>query len=119
MNKKPYGYIYKITNIINNKIYVGLTTKTPEERWKQHVSTAHKLNHKDSKCLFKRAIRKYGQDNFKLEIIDIADSEEELKEKEIYWIKKLKSYAFDDDGYGYNSTRGGDMPSEINKKKIV
>ena len=34
MNKKPYGYIYKITNIINNKIYVGLTTRIPEVRWK-------------------------------------------------------------------------------------
>lgn len=35
------GYIYKITNIVNNKIYIGLTTQTIKERWRQHVSSAY------------------------------------------------------------------------------
>lgn len=101
------GYVYKITNLINNKIYIGYTTKTPEERWKQHVQTAHGAG-KDSNSLFKKAIRKYGPENFKIEPLEECDSIEKLKEREIYWISYYNSYAFKEGGYGYNSTPGGD-----------
>ncbi len=59
--------IYKITNLVNNKIYIGQTIKTAEERLKQHIyaATKHITN-----THLSYAIRKYGQDNFKIEIID-------------------------------------------------
>lgn len=107
------GYIYKITNKENGKIYIGLTTRDVETRWKEHVEMANLTNHKDSNALFKKAIKKYGPETFIVETIDESDDIEELKQKEIDWIKKTKSYAFDEDGWGYNSTRGGDYPAEF------
>ena len=65
--------IYKITNKINNKVYIGLTTQTVETRWKQHIQTAFSENHPDSQTIFKKAIRKYGPDNFKIEVIDAME----------------------------------------------
>ena len=41
--KKPYGYIYKVTNTINVKVYIGQTTKTIEERWSKHIEKANEL----------------------------------------------------------------------------
>lgn len=70
--------IYLITNKINDKRYVGLTTQTMEERWKQHKYDAlHGNNYPIHK-----AMRKYGIENFRIEIIDTATSIEELKRKE-------------------------------------
>ena len=106
-NKKPIGVVYKITNIINNKIYIGITTITAQKRWKQHINTAYNLNAKDSQSPFKKAIRKYTPENFKIEIIDEEyNSKEELKQKEIKWIKYYNSCCFDKNGWGYNCTRG-------------
>ena len=94
-----YGVIYKITNIKTNKIYIGQTIKTIEDRFLGHVKAANKG------CNFKlsRAIRKYGVDNFKIEIIDVAESKCELNEKEIFYINKYNSNVD-----GYNMTSGGE-----------
>ena len=92
--------VYLATNMINNKKYVGITTKTLEHRIKIHK--------RDSKVLdtyFYRAIRKYGFDSFKWEVIDTAQSKQELDEKERYYIKLYDT--FDDKEKGYNSTSGG------------
>lgn len=104
------GYIYKITNIINNKIYIGLTTQTVEERWRQHVSSAFYKKSKNYNEVFKKAIRKYGDNSFKIEIIDNSDNLEELKEKEKYWIKQYNC-CYANGGIGYNGTEGGDSPT--------
>ena len=55
------GYIYKITNLVNGKSYVGQTIRTIEERWKQHIKDSK--GNKDDFYLH-RAIRKYGKENF-------------------------------------------------------
>lgn len=104
------GYIYKITNKINNKIYIGLTTHSVNWRWQQHINVAKCPKHKDYNNVFKKAIRKYGENNFTVETIDQADSLEELKEKEQYWIKYYNC-AYINGGYGYNGTLGGDKPT--------
>lgn len=96
--------IYKVTNLINNKVYIGLTTRTFEERKKQHLREAINSN---SKKYFHNALRKYGNDNFIWEIIDVAETQEELNEKEIYWISLFNSYG----KQGYNQTRGGEGAS--------
>lgn len=93
-------YIYKITNLINGKIYIGLTTLTVEQRWKIHVRDS-KTN---DKHLYK-SIRKYGVDNFRVEKIDETNSFKILGELERKYIKEYQSTNPDK---GYNLTAGGE-----------
>lgn len=110
------GYIYKITNKINGKIYIGKTVKTIEERFKRHAYDSHR---NDRNNYFYNAIKKYGIENFIIEEIENVDNSK-LNEKEKYWIKFYKSNF---SRIGYNSTIGGDghvkvdecMLNEINK----
>lgn len=91
--------IYKITNKINGKVYIGKTNRSLLERWREHCKPS-------SKCLsIHRAIQKYGKENFTVEQIDIANSETELNKKEIYWIDFYNS---SDKNKGYNLTFGGE-----------
>lgn len=88
--------IYKITNNINNKIYIGQTVRDLDTRIKEH------RRHKD--CIMYNAFNKYGYDNFTIEIIDTAETIDELNEKEIYWISYYDSTNKDK---GYNLCEGG------------
>jgi len=104
------GLIYKYTNEINNKIYIGFTSRTFEIRSYEHIKQA-RLN---SEYAFHRAIRKYGIENFSSEIIE----ENVSIERESFWIKKYESF-----GKGYNMTEGGEgtkgiKRSEETKKKL-
>lgn len=90
--------IYKIINKINNKIYIGQTTKTLEQRFKRHMSDS--LNNRIH-TKFSNAIRKYGEINFVGFVIDTAKNQIELDEKECYWI-----HYYDAVNSGYNSTDG-------------
>lgn len=74
-------YVYKITNLANHKIYIGQTIRPVEDRFKRHITDA--INNKLDTHLA-RAIRKYGKDNFCIEIIDTACSQEELTKKRIF-----------------------------------
>ena len=93
--------IYKITNLINNKIYIGKTINTLNHRWWQHLN--HAKNKKNS-YLYK-SMNKYGYTNFKIEEIEKCNSEKELNKRERYWIKFYNSI---NKNLGYNSTFGGD-----------
>ena len=101
-----YGIIYKATNLINSKIYIGKTTQTLEDRIVKHYSQL-----KDD-TYFHRALKKYPKDNWHWEEIDIADSLEEINEKERYWISFYKAMNPD---VGYNRTEGGDGPPSMDK----
>ena len=94
-----YGYIYIIKNKINEKVYIGQTLRSVEERFKQHMKPS---NHKKHYKLY-RAMNKYGNDNFYYEILESNVCEDIIDEREIYWIEKYDSYK-----NGYNSTPGGD-----------
>lgn len=98
-----FGVIYKITNILNNKVYIGQTIRPLEERIERHFDEAE--NNVLPENHFHRAIRKYGRENFKVEKIDEAENREELNNKEKFWIKEYKST---NDELGYNSTAGGE-----------
>jgi group I intron endonuclease len=98
--KNYIGEIYKITNLVNGKIYIGQTRRTVKIRWKEHLSNSFNLN-KDNKLY--QAIRKHGTENFSIETIDSANTLIDLNKKEIYWIDFFNSFK-----YGYNSTLGGD-----------
>ena len=93
------GLIYKYTNLINSKCYIGQTTTSLELRHKKHLS---QLN---DNTYFHRAILKYGIDNFKLEIIEQDIPLNILDEREIYWIKYYDSFYTSEKGY--NLTKGG------------
>ena len=93
------GYIYKITNIINGKLYIGQTRKTIEERFQAHLKNAK--NHVN-RYLYD-AMNKYGYDNFILSLIEECD-DNLLDEREIYWIA---FYNTTDKNLGYNMTIGG------------
>jgi group I intron endonuclease len=89
-------WIYKITNIQNQKVYIGQTIRPIEQRFHRHINDAMN-NILDTH--FARAIRKYGKDNFIIEEIDNAKTQNELNEKEQYWIQYYNSV-----NNGYNET---------------
>ena len=104
------GYIYKITNLINGKVYIGLTTKTVEERWKQHKALVENGN---TRHLYS-SMRKYGIENFKIETIDSANTVTELGELEKKYIKEYNSKDYN---IGYNLTNGGETANGISNPK--
>ena len=97
MNTPSKMLIYKIENKLNGKIYVGQTRRTLEERMNEHKKECCK------NCYIDRAIKKYGMENFKTEILEFCKTIEEMNEREIYWIKKLNC-KFPN---GYNLADGG------------
>ena len=89
-------WIYKITNIQNNKVYIGQTIRPIKDRFHRHINDAIN-NILDTH--FARAIRKYGKESFVIEEIDNATNQTELNEKERYWIHCYNSIK-----EGYNET---------------
>lgn len=89
-------FVYKITNDVNDKMYIGQTINPIEERFRRHINSA--INN-ELDTHFARAIRKIGPEHFKIELIDTASSQEELTEKEYYWI-----HYYDATHKGYNET---------------
>ena len=101
--------IYKITNIINNRFYVGKSVNI-YERWKEHIRDSlcseekWNANKRGEQTPLHKAIRKYGPEAFTLKIIEQC-TEEKLNEREKYWIKFFDAF---ESKYGYNCTLGGD-----------
>ena len=90
-----YGYIYKITNLLNNKIYIGKHKYSKYELDESYITSGIIIN---------QSISKHGIENFNIELIDKASSLEELNQLEIFYIKEFNSkYPI-----GYNLTDGGD-----------
>lgn len=110
--------IYKATNKINNKIYIGQTIQDFKVRRRQHENSYLYPSSVGSRGIFSRAINKYGKENFEWEVIDRADSLEELNEKEEYWIDKCNSLK--EGGWGYNIKKGGDNHKHAERtKKLI
>ena len=124
--KVPYGYIYRATNVVNDKIYLGKTEtkqwgegKIPiEERWKREVKEAYYRKAREENLRYiENAVIKYGAENFELIQEDIAYSLEELNQKEREYIKKYDSTNPDK---GYNMMEGGEggKMNEMAKEKM-
>lgn len=96
MKKYEFSFIYKTTNLITNKVYVG-----------QHRTNNVNDNYLGSGRAFVKSIKKHGKENFKREILEFCNSED-LNKREIYWIAKLNTC----NGVGYNISKGGYCPSD-------
>lgn len=105
--------IYKATNIINNKVYIGQTIHTLNVRKAQH-ERSHEYGYKTA---FSNAIRKYGKENFIWEVIYETNSIEDLNEKESYYIKYYKSLVTEN-GYNLKGGGGNDFLTQEVKNKI-
>jgi len=99
-------YVYKITNLVNGKIYIGKTADV-RKRWNKHKAAARKKSKKDYTYVH-RALNKYGFDNFSVETIAEYDLEKDCLTAETAFIKL---YNTRDRDIGYNLTDGGDGPS--------
>lgn len=92
------AYIYKITNDINDKIYIGQTSFSLEKRWREHLADSQKPE-KENRPLY-RAMKKYGKEHFHISLVEETTNP---SEREQYWIQYFNSYHF-----GYNATIGGE-----------
>lgn len=96
-------YIYKVTNTINGKIYIGLCTNQPHES----------EDYLGSGVLILKAISKYGKENFRKEILEQGiENIQKLNEREIFWIEKHNSI---DRNVGYNISEGGSGTKGVKK----
>lgn len=90
-----FGVIYLITNLLNGMKYVGQTTQPLRRRINEHKYGDQYID---------RAIKKYGLENFKVEVLEECETKQQLNEREIFWIAKLNCKAPN----GYNRTSGGE-----------
>lgn len=105
--------IYLVTNLVNNKVYVGQTRQKTSVRWTRHQQDSAK----GMDLRFYRAIRKYGVEKFDLQEIAVAGSQEQANNLEKLWILCLRATEKE---FGYNGTFGGEggkMTAEANAKK--
>ena len=103
------AYIYKITNDINGKIYIGKTYNSIEKRFKEHCKD--RLKRKCEQRPLYSAMNKYGIEHFHVELVEETDNPEE---REIYWIEYYGSFK-----NGYNATTGGDGKPYVDKDIII
>lgn len=104
------AYVYKITNNINDKIYVGQTHFSLDKRFKEHCYDKNKEKYKDRPIY--QAMNEYGIEHFKIELIEETDNP---TEREMYWIKQLHTQI----PLGYNTTRGGVGKKYIDDDLVV
>lgn len=108
------GVIYIIKNKLNGKVYIGQTIQNPKDRWYRHCAKSN-ISKNEANMHIKRAILKYGKENFSFEVIETC-LKEQLNEREIYWINYYDSY-----NKGYNNTLGGSSgtkPLKINREEF-
>ena len=96
----PYGLIYKVTNNINDKVYIGQTTGTLHKRKSRHESGSRK---RKPLIHFHRALKKHSIEAFIWQTLEYCDNKEQLDEMEYHYIMQFNSYK-----KGYNQTLGGE-----------
>lgn len=113
MQKETTYEVYRLTNSVNNKIYVGATTDGAGARWNRHVQKANA----GSDYPFHQAIREFGKDSFRLDVLEMCDTFEKMNEREAHWIAILSAT---NPEIGYNKKIGGGihLHDEEAKRKI-
>lgn len=105
------AFIYKITNDMNNKVYVGKTNLSIKERFQQHLKDSKRPT-KEHRPLY-AAINKYGTEHFSIEVIEECSSDKS-SDREQYWIGYYHGYE-----NGYNATKGGDGKQRFSHEQIA
>lgn len=106
------AFIYKITNDVNGKVYIGKTLHSVEKRWKEHIKDS-KREHTENRPLY-RAMNKYGIEHFHIETVEEC-SADISEEREAFWIKEYNSFGKD----GYNATIGGDGKPYVHRELVL
>lgn len=104
--------LYKITNLVNQKTYIGITKLTIQQRWKSHLN--HSAN---PKCPIQWAIQKYGAENFSIEVLFESEDRQFISELEEPTIQQTRSRISEN---GYNVAvggYGGDLGQEVNLRR--
>lgn len=102
------GYIYKITNDINDKVYIGKTEFDIQKRFKEHCKDSQ-YNY-ENRPLYK-AMKKYGIEHFTIDLVEECNN---IEEREKYWIEYYNSFL-----NGYNATLGGDGKTLIDYDLVL
>lgn len=108
------GYIYKITNQINGKVYIGQTARSIATRWREHIRHGLNPNSREYNRHLYNSMRKYGIDSFSIELVEKCDNSL-MSEREMFWIKFYNSSHPD---YGYNLTLGGEGVVSIDYDEV-
>ena len=103
--------IYKIVNDVNNKVYIGKSSRSLDVRWNEHLTDCHN----PQKCCrpLYSAINKYGEEHFHIELIEECD-DFDGNEREMFWIQQYNSH-----NVGYNATVGGDGWISGSHRKLI
>lgn len=108
-----YGYIYKIKNLVNDKVYIGQTTQPPKNRWNSHLSLLNRNKH-DNPHL-QHSFNKYGKDNFKFLVLNYATTKEVLDKLEDDYIIQYNCLHRK---HGYNLLSGGSRGKHSEESKL-
>lgn len=108
------NFIYKLENQVNHKVYIGMTIRDPQIRLEEHKRKSFDKNYYGYNYPICQAIRKYGIDNFSFDIIYTTENEEEIFEKEKYYIQFYNSI-----NNGYNISLGGEGNSKYKTEDIL
>jgi hypothetical protein len=113
--------IYRCTNVINSKVYIGKTSTTPKQRFKGHLKDARTDN---PECIFHRALKKHGPLNFIIETLATTANPGEIDLLEKKFIAENDCCILDGEHKGYNMTRGGDgfdsdTVSKNNRRRVA
>jgi GIY-YIG catalytic domain len=104
-------FVYKITNKINGKCYIGKTIRSLDERWQQHWCDARAARYSNK---FHNALRKYGRENFDIYVVAEVDNPDILDE-----VERMAIEHFDSFKNGYNSTLGGNGYSYKARRNLL
>jgi group I intron endonuclease len=113
-----HGYLYKFQNLVNGKVYIG-QTKSLKTRIKKHRNSVNYTYYNNA---FYNALRKHGIESFNFSVLDFADTDDELYEKERYYISLYRSFTKIRNSKGYNQTIGGEgtagVSSVLSEKRV-